>query len=187
MPEYIGGLEIFSVEESEELRKKWSLEHPFRSWFREHSRPVLRHLGNAWNFFRYDLGNGLRNLWRWFPEIWGLRDWDGGYLFSVMERQMRHMAECIGRYGHHLGSAKNAKQLRIAAECCRRLANDWEPGQPGDENNYKYNTEDWLRWMRIRGQAIQKRRRGEDVELPVNPALRILCKELERHSQSWWD
>lgn len=187
MPEYEGGLEIFSTEEWEERRRKWRSDHPIQSWYEDWSAPVYRRLTNAWHFFRYDIPNGITNLWRWFPEVWRLRDWDDCYIWGLMARQMSYMAKSIGENGHHLNNERTAKQLRIAAECCRRLADDWEPGNTPPGQPFDYDEATLRRWIYLQNRANRRKKAGLPFEKPVNPALRILCKELERHSRSWWD
>lgn len=75
------------------------------------------------NFWR-----GLQNLWRWTPVIWDDYDWDWTAIARVLEFKLKKHAELEEKYGHHINSLKDAKQMRICAALLRRLQDDnyWE-------------------------------------------------------------
>ncbi len=100
----------------------------------------MRKLKNFYSFLRYDIPRGMGNIVRWVPIIWNDRDWDWAYLAIVMEYKLRRMSENFSQ-GHHVGSAKDARQCLVAAELLRRLNEDNYYLQPYTRNT-KY---DYLR------------------------------------------
>jgi hypothetical protein len=61
---------------------------------------------------------------RWLPILWRDRDWDWTYLMRIYEFKLRNMSKCFKKYGHHVNSDRDAKQVLIAAELCKRLYKD---------------------------------------------------------------
>jgi formamidopyrimidine-DNA glycosylase len=78
---------------------------------------------DVYDFFRYDLPRGLRNLWDWFPLVWRDRDYDQHYLLEVLEFKFRRMAK-VQQKGLHVGGEREAKHLMVCAELCKRLKED---------------------------------------------------------------
>jgi len=36
----------------------------------------------------YNVKNGVANLWRWFPTVWKIRNWDYHYIYMVLHKQL---------------------------------------------------------------------------------------------------
>jgi hypothetical protein len=75
----------------------------------------------VWDFFRYDIPQGVPNLFRWFVIIWQDRDWDQYFLLRILELKFRRMAELHENHGHLLHASRYARQLRIAELLCKRM------------------------------------------------------------------
>lgn len=69
----------------------------------------------------YDIYYGIWNIFKWLPIVWRDRDWDWAYLFEAMEFKLRNMSALFKKYGHHVGSEKDAKRMLICAELLKRL------------------------------------------------------------------
>ncbi len=90
---------------------------------------MKRKLVDFYDFFRYDIPNGIENVIRWVPLIWKDRDWDEYFLLRVMQFKLRKMGECFRDYGHLVHSDRYSRQCLVASELCRRLRED-EYGDP---------------------------------------------------------
>jgi hypothetical protein len=63
----------------------------------------------------YCLRRGIKNLYRWFPIIWGDRDFDQGYLLTVMEKKLQFMEEFFkSDKAWCAGAKRTAKQIAYA-------------------------------------------------------------------------
>jgi hypothetical protein len=71
-----------------------------------------------------DIITGIGNVIRWVPVIWFDKDYDWAYLAKIMEYKLRRMSANFIKYGHHVGSKKDAKHMLICAELLRRLHED---------------------------------------------------------------
>ena len=49
----------------------------------------------VYDFFRYDLKRGIRNLWVWFPVIWKQFDFDQAYLYRLISHKLKLMRKVL--------------------------------------------------------------------------------------------
>jgi hypothetical protein len=73
-----------------------------------------------YNFFRYDLPQGTRNILYWAPLVWGLRNWDYTYLVRIMIHALKDMEDLHKKHGHFVDTPKTIKQLSIARAALER-------------------------------------------------------------------
>ncbi len=66
----------------------------------------------------------IKNVWAYRDILWHDRDWDRFYMFRMFERKLRRMAKHFMDHDIHPNRFSIAKQISIAAECCRRLHED---------------------------------------------------------------
>ncbi len=115
---------------------------------------------------------GLRNILAYSSILYRDRDWDQSFLFAIMEKKFRRMRHLFQYHGHHAGDHRIAKQLTIAAECCRRLA----------EEDYQYPSSYLLAdEHRARKASIAHESYLQDQD------LEWIGKLLRKHAQTWWD
>lgn len=163
-------------------RELWySLTHPHRKdWFE------LRYaIARVWDDVLYPFKQPiwfLQTVWAYRDVLWNDRDWDSAYLLVMMERKLRRMADHIGTYGHHVGSERDAKQLRVAAELCRRVRLD----QYNDAALNRLKQREGLNWndaaqskKRMRIYKMSEARRKADI--------RMIGRLFDKHLLSWWD
>ena len=90
----------------------------------------LEKIFTAW--WWYDLKNGVKNLWAWFPVIWSDRDWDYHFWIKINLFKLRKMEKSI-RNGCHLRCEDDADQIHKAVLALERL----------DEDDYLHNVNMW--------------------------------------------
>ena len=73
-----------------------------------------------------DIMYGIYNVFRWIPVIWKDRDFDWGYLASIMEYKFRRMSG-IFKNGYHTSAKRDAKRTLICAELLKRMEEDNKP------------------------------------------------------------
>ena len=117
--------------------------------------------GTLWRnigWMGYSLKRGLCNIIRWTPIIWGDEDFDWCFLARVMEWKLHTMSSFFQKYGHHIGSSRDARQMLICAELLRRLREDESDG--------------------LDGLVHEKRMRG----------WQMMCGAIiGKHLRNWWD
>lgn len=65
-----------------------------------------------------------KRLFTWLPILWRDRDFDYAYAYRILGFKFSLMAERFEKHGACLSSGRTAKELRIAADLCRRIANE---------------------------------------------------------------
>lgn len=78
-----------------------------------------------WNFFRYDVSAGFRNLRRWFKIIWKDRDWDHRFIFDILEHKLRNQAENIGKNGNHVSAERDAEIMMTCARLIEKIKTEY--------------------------------------------------------------
>ena len=85
----------------------------------------------TYNFFRYNVPYGIKNLTVWFPIVWKDRDYDWVYLADMMRLKCERMARLQRDYGCHVGAEKMARDLSIVAHDLKFLIDINGPGPEG--------------------------------------------------------
>ena len=76
------------------------------------------------DMFFYNLKNGIKNIIRWTPVIWGDYDFDYNFLVKIMEWKLHKMSNYFKDNGHLVGSKKAAKEMLICSELLKRINED---------------------------------------------------------------
>lgn len=141
----------------------------------------------------WDIRNGVIQLWRYGPIIWRNRDWDYTFLLKLMEAKFRHMAVECGDKGHHVGSEREGKQLRVCAELCRRIQEDDYICNLTGPVKYNSSFEDHPLGTRVTtevlkdGAPINMRPYYEMAERNRKNDLAYLTTLMRKHLLTWWD
>lgn len=109
-----------------------------------------------------------RNMIRWAPVIWRDADFDWSFLAEIMEYKISRMAEGFEKYGHHIGSEKSARRMRVCSHLLRRLI----------KNEYFKNTDKGFPRYKYSGTEAGKLAK-QDEEL--------LFTIMRKHWRGWWD
>ncbi len=135
--------------------------------FRIPYRWARRPWANLMTMYR-NLYHGIANIFRWAPIIWFDQDWDWSYLATIMEYKLRRSAHLEETTGHHVGSLRDARNMRTCAELLHRL----------QEDNYYENAMKRFGHNRFAGVFAQRQQRSDQHYLGL-----ILGKYLTH----WWD
>lgn len=182
----------------------YSIRHPHRrDWFE------LRYAALCvWSDITYPFKQPiwfLRTLWAYRDILWNDRDWDYTKLLLMMERKLRRMSGHIGKYGHHVGSERTARQLLIASELCRRIRADEYEDPFLAKMDAKYGplemsskptdnprlAEIIIKRPRVNGdEAIEhaaSARIWKHAEAQKKADIQMLGRLLDKHMLGWWD
>jgi hypothetical protein len=82
-----------------------------------------------WNPYRLarKIGHFAANLWAYRQILWHDRDFDYVYLLELMELKLGRMGKHFADHDILVSSQRTARECRVAAEICRRIAEDDYP------------------------------------------------------------
>lgn len=126
----------------------------------DHWRWWLRYQWHEWNPWRLwrKLRHFLANVWAYKAILWHDADSDYVFLLTIMELKLSRMAQHFETHDIVAGSEKLARDCRVAAEICRRIA----------LNDYAYDDSD----------ANERMRKSD---------LQYLTHLINRRLLCWWD
>lgn len=67
---------------------------------------VYINLKPIYDFFRYDIHNGIRNFWNFKKEIWNYRPWDYHYNIMLFSKSIDLSSKSIDKYGSQTDETK---------------------------------------------------------------------------------
>ena len=88
--------------------------------FRWLPRPLVK----IYDFFRYDIPQGIGSLILWFPVIWKDRWWDQYFIYKILHFKLKKMEQNTIKYGHHVGANKCAERMHVCVLLLDRLLKD---------------------------------------------------------------
>ena len=64
---------------------------------------------------------GVKNLWYWLPIIWKDRNWDGHYIFEILQHKLAAQANYIGGRDLHTRAQLDAKRMRLCISLIKKV------------------------------------------------------------------
>ena len=64
---------------------------------------------------------GVKNISYWFPVIWKDRDWDGHYIFEILQHKLVAQANYIGKRDFHTRAQLDAKRMRLCVKLIKKV------------------------------------------------------------------
>lgn len=100
----------------------------------------------TWDFIRYDIPNGIKNLVYFFPTVWGFRGWDYGFQLKMLKHSLLPLRDAI-RDGHEVDDSRLKKVAKIerAIEILDNITNDRYTELAEKKLGYEINVEYFLR------------------------------------------
>jgi len=158
-------------------------------------------------FIIYDIPQGVRNIIRWFPIIWGDRDWDSHFIFRLLQKKLSNVENHMRYYAWGLSSEKDADKIRVCVLLLDRIIkNNYE------EMVFKHHDKKWgeleisygktdktgystLDFNRINAKTIEEKEKemGESIRLYehrdmlLKQDVQYLFKLMNKHILGWWD
>lgn len=187
------------------LRELWySITHPRRlDWFE------LRYAAlSLWADIQYPFKQPfwfLATVWAYRDVLWRDRDWDYSRLLAMMERKLRRMSDHLAKHGHTVGSDRHAKQLKIAAELCKRIRLDAYEDPFMVKLDEKYGrlemsseptnnprlAELIIKRPRVNGDEARERAASQRIwkhaETQKKADIQMLGRLFDKHLLNWWD
>jgi len=64
---------------------------------------------------------GVKNIIYWFPVIWKDRNWDGHYIFEILQHKLVAQANYIGKRDFHTRAQLDAKRMRLCVKLIKKV------------------------------------------------------------------
>lgn len=80
----------------------------------------------VWDFFRYDLVQGIKNILFFWRVIWRYRSWDSSFQMRILARSLEPLAHTLEHHGNEVDEPrlKKVASIKRAIEILNRQAND---------------------------------------------------------------
>ena len=77
----------------------------------------------AFEFIRYDVPNGVRNIINWVPVIWGHYDFDHSYLLDVMSFKLKLIRNRMQKYSYEIeeDKSKRLQDIQLAINLIKKI------------------------------------------------------------------
>ena len=97
----------------------------------------------VWDFFRYDLPTGLKNIFFFWSVIWKYRSWDSGFQMRILARSLEPLAHTLEYHGNEVEETRIKKVAKIkrAIEILNRQADSNYIELAEEHLEYKVNLE----------------------------------------------
>ena len=95
----------------------------------------------AWDFFRYDLVQGIKNIFFFWKVIWQYRSWDSSYQMKILSRSLEPLAHTLEHYGSEVDEPrlKKVAAIKRAIEILNRQSTEDYLELAETELGYKVN------------------------------------------------
>lgn len=95
----------------------------------------------AWDFFRYDLVQGIKNIFFFWKVIWQYRSWDSSYQMKILSRSLEPLANTLEYHGNEVDEPrlKKVAAIKRAIEILNRQSNEDYLELAERELGYKVN------------------------------------------------
>jgi hypothetical protein len=98
-----------------------------RPWYEKIYDRLYYKLYFLYEFFHYKLPNGIRNIKRWIPVIWGHYDFDNAYLYDVIIFKLELMRDKMKRFSHEVEDSKSIKlrDMTLVINLLKKVRDDY--------------------------------------------------------------
>jgi hypothetical protein len=85
---------------------------------------------------------GIKNIIRWIPTLYHDRDWDGNYIFTVLQKKIEHQREEITYANRHTQVDRDNRDMTIVLNLIERVKNEYYATEYLDYRETKFRFED---------------------------------------------
>lgn len=86
---------------------------------------IFERISLWWNhdgkYYHKYFKQGVKNIIYWFPIIWKDRNWDGHYIFEILQHKLKAQADYIGRRDFHTRAQLDAKRMRLCVKLIKKV------------------------------------------------------------------
>ena len=168
-----------------------------------------------YEYCRYDIPRGIKNLVIWFPTVWRDRQWDHQFIYIMLRQKLHFTEQFIRHHGVHVNNVEDADEIKTCVDILDRLINDVHHDEAFKKHHEIFGVPD-LDWKEADGDIDKFLKDDEYVQLHINyPKVKSTederqekigfndaCREetylreydlaklfetMKEHIQGWWD
>ena len=94
------------------------------------------YLRGIYEFFRYDIHQGLATVIYFFPVIWRFRRWDYGFQLAVIKRMLQNCDKHWDK-SHYVGMEFTHGRIKVLLRMLDRYESYWDTPKNLDDEFYK--------------------------------------------------
>jgi hypothetical protein len=168
---------------------------------------LLSFLRRLWIDIKYKI-RGIKNIFIWTPILIEDRQWDHTFVLMILKKKFELMEKYFLKYGHHVGSNKDAKNIRFAINLLDKLIKDdymenafiphkkkYGEGKMIFKNIPNSKSSELLIEYDVKTNTLKEKEQERQLFLKCSKQedylrkqdLEILFKHLHKHLFSWWD
>jgi len=106
----------------------------------------------------------IKNIIRWIPILWNDRDWDGWYIFTILEFKLKNQYKHLKEHNSFVGVERDCERIATCISLLKKVK---------DEEYLFGSYQDMMEY--------------EKAIIKHDKAKRILFTLLERNIERWWD
>lgn len=129
---------------------------------------------------------GIKNLIQWFPIIWKDRQWDDGYIYLLLEKKFKMMADMHLHEGISVKSNEVASQLYRASFLCHCIEADDYMDIAMNNNHYYEKFPDPITVLDIDSNGEDKKSPNVEQELLFLKCSKESIEMAEKDKKELW-
>ena len=94
------------------------------------------YLRGIYDFFRYDIPQGIATVIYFFPVIWRFRRWDYGFQLAVIKRMLQNCDKHWHK-SHYVGMKFTHGRIKVLLRMLDRYESYWDTPKNLDDDVYK--------------------------------------------------
>jgi len=126
------------MEPEKDIFNQWAEERDAMPWYKK----IASSISSNWKFkYQYlwrDFKVGVKNIWYWLPIIWKDRNWDQGYIFTILKHKLEAQANCIGTRDIHTRAKRDAEVMMICVRLMERVQVEFYSSEYSDYHKTKH-------------------------------------------------
>jgi hypothetical protein len=135
----------------------------------------------------------IRNIFLWLPILWRDEQWDGTYVFRILDFKFKLMEENFINDAYVADAKKCAREIHICRLLCKRLI-DCEYEEMLGLIHHSIDFDDFIQRLNSGQKTITCSRLGYGgkrwmmyEDYMIQQDLDLLFKIMNKHINCWWD
>jgi len=126
------------MEPEKDIFNQWAEERDAMPWYKK----IASSISSNWKFkYQYlwrDFKVGVKNIWYWLPIIWKDRNWDQGYIFTILKHKLEAQANCIGTRDIHTRAKRDAEVMMTCVRLIDKVGEEFYSLEYSDYHKTKH-------------------------------------------------
>ena len=128
------------MEPEKDIFEQWQSDNESLPWITRKFDSIRLWWKFEGSHIHYNIIEGVKNVWYWLPVIWKDRNWDPGYIFTILKHKLEAQANCIGTREIHTRAKRDAEIMMT----CTRLIDKVTDEFYGMEYSDYHKTKHWF-------------------------------------------